>query len=122
MSAGFVPIFIDETGINFDIQCKKAWIIRGERFHDRSEEKQKNTTVLTAVARTQMIGWMFIDGGAIWEVFFFFLRWVLSEAQWEFPNKKIVLVFDNATVHHSMKIRDNLLDETCHVFTAPYSP
>ena len=30
-------------------------------------------TILVAITRTQLIGYVFIDGGCIWEIFFAFI-------------------------------------------------
>jgi len=65
---------------------------------------------------------MFIDGGNIWEIFFSFCKWVLLECEDVFPNKRICLVFDNASCHLSAQLKENFLNEINYLTTPPYSP
>jgi transposase len=113
-------VFIDECGINIGMARAYGYKPIGERLFDsKPGVYSKNYTVLGALSLQGMQAMMVVEGGTTTEVFYEYARQILI------PSIEVgsVVVLDNLSAHHSVKVRELFDEHGIHLlYTPPYSP
>lgn len=114
-------LFEDESMIRDYQAIQKTWFLRGKQRNIRTTGKHRGVKLLATVD--------YATGNIVWqedeqytaETFLSFLQKVVTH----YPNGKIVIVLDNARIHHA-KLLQPFLEEMKGrlelVFLPPYSP
>lgn len=114
-------LFEDESMIRDYQAIQKTWFLRGKQRIIRTTGKHRGVKLLATVD--------YLSGRIVWqedeqytaETFLNFLQKVADH----YPNGKIVIVLDNARIHHA-KLLQSFLEEMKErlelVFLPPYSP
>lgn len=69
-----ILIFIDETGVNFDLHQKKAWIEVGKRFYYPMPKKSVNYTIVGGIIDFKFIAYCIVKGSCRQEDFTYFMN------------------------------------------------
>jgi transposase len=114
-------LFEDESMIRDYQAIQKTWFLRGKQRIIPTTGKHRGVKLLATVDyETGQIVWQ-EDEAYTAETFLTFLQKVLVA----YPTGKLVLVLDNARIHHA-KLLGSFLEEQKHrlelVFLPPYSP
>ena len=114
-------LFEDESMIRDDQAIQKTWFLRGKQRIIQTTGKHRGVKLLATVDDgTGKIVWQ-EDEQYTAETFLSFLKKVVDE----YPTGKIVMVLDNARIHHA-KLLEPFLNERKDrlelVFLPPYSP
>ncbi len=113
-------IFLDESGIQQDLQREYGRSYKGKRLIDQTTgHKHSRTTIISAYGNHKLIAPMYFKGYTDTEIFNVWLEKILlPELQ---PSTYIVL--DNAAFHKSKQTAELVKKSNCQLlYLPPYSP
>lgn len=113
-------MFVDESGINIAMTRLYARALKGKRAHgDRPDKRDKNVTVIGAIALRGIVGAMTFKGGTDKMAFQTYVEQVLVPNLWE----GACVVMDNFSSHKVAGIQSLIEAVGAHlVYLSPYSP
>jgi transposase len=117
-------VFVDESGAHRGIGVqRKGWAPRGKRPRQvKRFHRGRRFQILPAYTQDGVIHFMVYEGSTDTEMFEAFIETLLPYCG-KWPEPRSVLIMDNASFHHSEKIRQICDDAGVVVrFTSPYSP
>ncbi len=88
-------------------------------------QQQYSFTLISAVSKDEVVANQLIEGGVDSSVYEHFTRKLLESVhmQEKHRNKRVVLLMDNAVIHHHQQVVDTVLKfHAILLFNVPYSP
>ncbi len=115
-------IFIDESGIDLNIQKEYGYELKGKRLFDEkygNKANEKRITIISGSLNNKFIAPFRFEGYTNTESFNIWIKEnLLPELK---PNQ--VIVMDNASFHKSQKTRELIESKGCNLlYLPPYSP
>ena len=113
-------LYLDESGIRKNESVEYGWAPKGKKLFDlRDGSTNKCLNIIATLKGGKLIAPFAFEGSCNTEVFNLYLREFLKPVLREGD----VIVLDNASFHHSSKIRELAEECGCVVeFLPPYSP
>ena len=115
-------IFLDETGLKFNISPRYGFAIKGEKPYIKSDPESENFSVLMAFDRFGVISFMIFKESIKSEDYLAFLYQLVNNDLYDQFNKKVVFFMDNASIHKSKLFQESFAEDYNVLYNTPYSP
>lgn len=113
----FELLFIDESSIVPENFKKKAWFLRGSQAIVRTKIRYERISLFAAISRKKLISLQFLQSGHSSACFAHFVSETLDALHAQIDtNRRVVIILDNATIHHSKVLLDISRQANCVLF------
>src|ERR1700729_1796558 len=110
-------VSIDETSVDTHINSLKGWVKKGKKINYQKCVCRKRFTLITAISNKKIIYYEIIEGSVNGDVYLNFIKQLIKKVN----NKP--LFFDNARIHHSLKLKKFIKENKINViYNVPYHP
>jgi len=115
-------IFIDETGICFNIHPKYGFSLRGTSPYFESAPESVNYSIVMSMDRYGIVSYMVFTESIKTEDFIAYLYLMVPKEYDDFKNKKLVFFMDNCSIHKSEMFKNSIEQDYVVLYNAPYTP
>ena len=119
---GFEFLYIDEISFNIELRPVNGWGLIGQSIQSSKPPKSKNYSAICCMDIKGVVALRVIKGGVKSQDFFSFVGQLVAREYPPLSNKKIVLMMDNAKVHHSKEYMKKFQNYCNIIYNAPYTP
>ena len=88
-------IFVDETGLSFNIQPRYGFSLQGQTPYAQSKSISQNYSIIMAMDNFGILGFMIFKESVKSEDYIAFLYKLVQEEISELNNKKVIFLMDN---------------------------
>ena len=118
----FEFLYIDEISFNLELRPENGWSLIGKPNQTSKPPKSKNYSVICCMDINGIVAIKIVKGGVKAPDFFSYVAQIVAKECPLFSKRKIVLMMDNAKIHHSKDYMVKFQKYTNVIYNSPYTP